>query len=197
MSLVKSISYSQDEILNWIIQLHCPNGFDLDPTYSKGLFYKNIPEPLLKFDISPQRKDVHQADCTNLPLDNKSVDSIMFDPPFLVSWGKVHNYPCEKRFGYFPNRKSLREMYKKSIEEFYRILKLGGYLIVKCQDFTASGSEKATDMNHALVYQWATDTGFWAKDIFILLAKSRIYNPSVKQKTARKFHSYFWIFKKL
>ena len=129
-NLVKSISYSQDEILKWIIRLHCPDGFDLDPTYSKGLFYKNIPQPRLKFDISPQIEGVHQANCINLPLDNESVNNIIFDPPFLVSWGKTHDYPCEKRFGYFPSRKSLREMYKKSIQEFYRILKPGGKLLI-------------------------------------------------------------------
>lgn len=51
--LMKSISYSQDEILKWIIRLYCPDGFDLDPTYSKGVFYKNVPEPQLKFDLNP------------------------------------------------------------------------------------------------------------------------------------------------
>ena len=39
--IIKSISYSQEEILKWIIRLYCPDGFDLDPTYSKGVFYKN------------------------------------------------------------------------------------------------------------------------------------------------------------
>lgn len=196
--MISSVGYSNKEIIKNILDLHIKsNRFDLDPCFSVGKFYKGLLEPTLKFDILPQRDDVLYGNSTNLNLENESINSIMFDPPFLVSWGKSHNYICEKRFGYFPNRKTLREMYKKSIGEFYRVLRFNGYLIVKCQDFTASGSEKATDMNHALIYMWATEVGFWAKDIFILVAKNRIYNPAVKQKTARKFHSYFWVFKKL
>ena len=39
--MIKSTSYSQAEIINNIIQLHL-NGEDIevDPTYSKGVFYK-------------------------------------------------------------------------------------------------------------------------------------------------------------
>lgn len=51
-------------------------------------------------------------------------------------------------------------------------------------------------MTHCLVYNWAITFGFQAEDIFILLAKQRIYNPNLKQRHSRKFHSYFWIFKK-
>lgn len=196
-SIIKSISFSQDEILNWIIKLYCPKGFELDPTYSKGNFYKNIPQPKYCFDLKPQLDFVEQADCRNLPIADKSISTIIFDPPFLSSWGKNHNNISEKRFGFFKNRKELQEMYQQSLKEFYRILKKNGILVFKCQDFTCSGNEKATDMVHCFIYNWARELGFWAKDIFILLAKQRIFNPAVKQKTARKFHSYFWVFKKL
>lgn len=37
--------------------------------------------------------------------------------------------------------------------------------------------------------------GFYPKDMFILLAKSRL-NDGRKQQHARKYHSYFWVFKK-
>ena len=41
----------------------------------------------------------------------------------------------------------------------------------------------------------ALDIGFYPKDLFILLAKTRL-NDGRKQQHARKFHSYFWIFEK-
>jgi len=47
---VKSFSFNQTEILESIIQLHCPNGIELDMTYGNGVFYKNIPKPQFKFD---------------------------------------------------------------------------------------------------------------------------------------------------
>ena len=56
--IIKTISYEQTEIINDIMKLYCQDGFDLDPTYSKGNFYKNgIPEPRLKFDINPLGSD--------------------------------------------------------------------------------------------------------------------------------------------
>ena len=40
--MVKSISYDQTEIINWILDLHVPSHhIDCDPTYSKGNFYSN------------------------------------------------------------------------------------------------------------------------------------------------------------
>jgi hypothetical protein len=52
--MIKSISYDQQEIIQNILNLHCPQGIELDPTYSKGVFYKNANfEPLEKFDLYP------------------------------------------------------------------------------------------------------------------------------------------------
>ncbi len=75
----------------------------------------------------------------------------------------------------------------------YRILKKGGLLIFKCQDFTDS----KTTMVHCHVYNWAIELGFYPKDLAILsLKKGKIYNSNLKQRHLRKIHSYFWILKK-
>lgn len=71
-NLISSISYDQGEIINNILQLHVSSHkIDCDPTYSKGNFYKkyNVPEPQLKFDISPCLPEVVQADCRHLPME--------------------------------------------------------------------------------------------------------------------------------
>lgn len=192
--LVKSVSDSQDEILRWIMQLYAPDGFDLDPTYSKGVFYKNIPEPRLKFDLKPQTKDVKQANCTDLPIDDNSVSSVIFDPPFIFGHhGGLGTKAMERRFGSFYNFAELKDMYRKSLKEFWRVLKKKGYLFFKCQDLTDS----KTTMTHCLVYNWAKAAGFYPQDIFILATKNRIiYKPNATQRHARKFHSYWWVFKK-
>ena len=193
-NLVKSISYSQNEILSWIMQLYDIKQFDLDPTYSKGIFYKNIPEPRLKFDLNPQVKGCKKADCTDLPLDDNSIDSIVFDPPFCFGvHGKTLENISAKRFTMFNSFGDLQQMYRASLREFYRVLKKKGILIFKCQDYTDS----KTTMTHCLVWRWALEFDFYAKDLFILMTKTgRIYNPNLKQRHARKFHSYLWIFQK-
>ena len=61
----------------------------------------------------------------------------------------------------------------------------GGVLVFKCQDKVSSGK------------QWAIARGFEVLDLFILLARSRLVaNWQRNQKHARKFHSYFWVFRK-
>lgn len=190
--VIKSVYDSQDDILNAIISLHCPNGFDLDPTYSTGIFYRNIPQPRMKYDISPQVAGVEKGDSRNLPIPDSSVSSIVFDPPFCFGiHGKTLNNISAKRFTMFRNFDELSDMYRSSLAEFKRILRPGGILVFKCQDYT----DNKTTMTHCLVWKWAERCGYYAKDLFILVAPGgRIYNPKLRQRHARKFHSYVWVF---
>mgnify|MGYP003345886251 CR=1 FL=1 len=84
MTVIKSVYDNQDDIINGIIQLHCPDGIECDVTYGNGMFYKNLSEPKYKFDIDPQCDGVIQASSNDLPLEDNSINSIMFDPPFLT-----------------------------------------------------------------------------------------------------------------
>lgn len=194
MNLIKSVGYSDTEILTNIKNLFLDDWFELDPTYSKGNFYKNIPQPKLKFDLVSQSEDAIQADCKNLPLDSGSINSIVFDPPFMFgTHGQTKNNKMNKRFTMFDTFPQLCIMYQDSLVEFYRLLKKKGILAFKCQDYTDS----KTTITHCLVHQWATTIGFYAKDLFILIATGgRIYNPSLIQRHARKFHSYWFVFQK-
>ena len=86
--LIKSIGYDQGEIIRNILKLHVPEGkIDCDPTFSTGAFYKGtgIALPQYRFDISPQRSDVIQADARHLPLTDSSISCMMLDPPFLAT----------------------------------------------------------------------------------------------------------------
>lgn len=201
--LIKSISYDQSEIIRWILQLHVPSGrIDCDPTYSIGNFYKNtgIDEPEYKFDINPQVEGVEFGDSRHLPLDDKSINCLMFDPPFLATTGKSlkqddgHNI-INKRFGVYPSEQELHQFYIDSLKEAYRILKDKGILIFKCQDKISSGKQY---MSHCFIYNEAVKIGFYPKDMFVLLSKNRLVADwqLKNQKNARKFHSYFWVFEK-
>lgn len=155
-NLISSISYDQGEIINNILRLHVPSHkIDCDPTYSKGNFYKkyNVPEPQLKFDISPCLPEVVQADCRHLPIKNDSIDCLMFDPPFLATKGPSlskddDNNKINKRFGVYPTERELFQFYTDSLVEFHRVLKDNGVLIFKCQDKVSSGKQY---MSHVFV----------------------------------------------
>lgn len=197
--IIRSVSSSQDEILKWILKLYVPAGrFEVDPTYSVGGFYKNIPPPGKCFDLHPVCPGVRKADCRHLPLDNASITSMILDPPFLATTGKSLQEDggniMGKRYSLCSSEAELKCLYHDAIKEAARVLKPGGILVFKCQDKVSSGKQHWT---HCYVYETAVNSGFEPTDLFIRIVNSRlIADWQRNQKHARKFHSYFWVFKK-
>lgn len=193
-SVISSISYDQHEIIRNIIKLHCQQGIELDPTYSKGNFYNKagIDEPLEKFDLFPLTNDTLQANANDLPHLDGSISSIMFDPPFTV--GHTKEKPSGiigERFYGFRYIQDLWKWYSECLEEFYRILEINGTLIIKCQDTVSSGKQW---FSHLHIMNEAERIGFYNKDIFILLAKNRIigYNHNNQQHARNKHIVWLW-----
>ena len=196
--MIKTVNYSQEEIIKDICNLYKIDRIHLDPTYSKGVFYKNLKtlDPVEKFDLFPALEKVKKASSENLPFENSSINNVMFDPPFLVGYttgaltGKMGN-----RFTGFRYIRDLWEYYENSLKEFSRILKPKGVLIFKCQDTVSSGKQY---LSHVHIINEATKQGFYCKDLFVLIAKNRLIGHNHKiQKHARKFHCYFLVFEKV
>ena len=197
--VVRSVYFDQDEILRGIMRLHSPKGFDCDMTYGNGQFWKNLPQPRLKFDIDPQVAGVQQACSRMLPLEAESLRSVVFDPPFLtyVRAGREGNgsMVMAKRFAGYWRYDELEDHYRDTISEAYRVLKPGGVLVFKCQDIIHNHKMHCT---HANVIFWAEIEGFRLADLFVLPAKHRLPSPNRAgtQKHARIFHSYFLVFER-
>lgn len=196
--IIKSVYDKQDDILRAIGSLHCPEGFECDMTYGNGSFWKKIPRPRLCFDIDPQVPEATQGDSTNLPLEPSSLSNVVFDPPFLtyVRSGRDHGggeMVMSRRFGGYWTYEELTRHYALSAIEAYRILKPKGIMIFKCQDIIHNHKMHCT---HNMVINMAGMVGFRLKDLFILLAKSRMTDGR-KQQHARIFHSYFLVLEKL
>ena len=195
-SLIKSISYNQDSIIQSIIELYIPEGkIELDPCYGKGCFYKSgkIQTPKYRFDIRPAVNEVKPCNCKNLPFEDNSINSIIFDPPFIAYPGK-NLIKKLKRYGTFRTYNDLKNMYKESFKEFYRILKRDGILIIKCQDATFGRDIIFIHIDDVIIP--CRQIGFKEVDLFILLSKGRIENRDGKQRHSRKYHCYFIVFKK-
>lgn len=192
MKHYKSVFNNEQELIKALLLIHNNNqDIECDPMYFKGNFYKEINKPKYIFDINPQVPECKQGDATNLPLENGILNSIMLDPPFLFGiHGKTDKYYSARTHTIFKDFDELEKCYKGILNNAYRCLKKNGLLIFKCQDYTDS----KTTMTHCKVYEWATEIGFYAKDLAILVLPNKVYNGNTKQRHLRKIHTYFWVF---
>jgi len=189
---VKSISANQNEILRWIIDLYNEgNTFDADLTASKLIFYRKIAVPSYLFDKYPQLPQIKNLEETdNLP--NNVFSSIVFDLPFILSSVKSESL-IKDRFTYFTSAEEMYIANDEMLERSYRLLKEGGLLVVKTMDVAYSGKQYWVS---DYVIRKAVDMGFELKDKFILLSNFRLFSKMRKQRIARKYHSYFFVFTK-
>lgn len=199
--VIKSVYNSNFEVIKNIMELYKIEKFDLDCTYSKGNFWKNLPSPINKSDLLPVNDTVISASSENLPFENDSMESIMYDPPFVIA-GKSYKENKEgssiiaKRFEGYTNYRDLQENYYNSLKELYRVCKKDGYVVMKCQDTVSGGKQH---FSHVMVMNMAYKIGFYPKDMFVLVNNVRINSFGTKwtkQEHARKYHSYFWVFQK-
>lgn len=198
---VRSVYNSNYEVIKNIMELYKINQFDLDCTYSKGSFWKNLPEPKIKTDLYPINDTIIKANSESLPFDDKSMNTIMYDPPFVIA-GKTYRENKEgssmiaKRFEGYETYNKLTENYYKTLKELYRICNDDGLVVMKCQDTVSGGKNHFT---HVMIMNMALDIGFYPRDLFILVAKMRINSFGTKwtkQEHARKHHCYFWVLEK-
>lgn len=195
--VIKSVQENDRDILWSIRQMYLlGDNFDLDPCFSTGKFYGDLDRPVHWLDKSPSNDGVSQNDIVldGLPFQDQTLNGIVFDPPFMFGkHGKTDQNIMTKRFTMFDTWEDLKTMYQKSLSEFYRVLRKGGIVAFKCQDYTDS----KTTLTHCFVNKWATETGFKAEDLFILVFRGgRVWNSNLVQRHARKYHSYWFVFKK-
>lgn len=212
-NIIRNISYDQTEILHNIGMLY-NNGsdqFDCDMTASTLGFYNGsrggkykIPEPKILMDVFPSRDDIIQIEKWGpLPLDDKSIHSIVIDLPFVIS---PQNAPSAtsnkegasliyKRFnGYYPVD-NMYLSYYHWLSEAYRVLEDNGICIFKCQS-CISGSIRHNIEEFS--FMTAQRLGFKMEDKFTLLAKARLISPNRykdgKQQHSRSYTSQFLVF---
>jgi hypothetical protein len=193
--MIKSIGYSQQEIINNILALHNRGrSIDFDPCYNAGGFYRNgaVVGPRVKSDVEPSVSGVLKLDVRDLPFAASSFKSAIFDPPFLVAERASGQCKMCRKYGSFGSLEELREFYRQSLISLRRVLKHGGLLIFKCQDFVHARSQ---NLILPYVCGLARELNFSCRDLFILLSNRRIENKIKQQQHARKYHCYFLVLK--
>jgi len=197
------------DVFRQIIDLHVPIGAKIaDVTYGNGVFWKNI--DISKYELIAT--DIATGvDCRNLPYENESFDVLVLDPPYME--GLLRNNTSHKAGTstysafreYYSNgdesntngpkwHKAVTDLYNKAGIEGFRVLKNDGILIVKCQDEVSANRQWLT---HVEIINYYEQLGFYTKDLFIVVRQNKVsISRLIKQKHARKNHSYFLVFVK-
>lgn len=204
-NVIKSISFDQHEIIRNILTLHCEGkSIDLDMTFGNGRFYqKGIERPKLAVELNfelAKKYSVICASCLHLPFADDSQEIVMLDGPYGVGSGPSLNEKVKGqnitpgRFGCFRTGQILLDFYREAIKEAFRVTKPGGRLIQKIQGVVGCGKQWTTHIDSV---GFAREVGFRYVDEFLLLAKARPISGKIKkQRNARKYHSFFYVFGK-
>ena len=199
--MIRSVNDNQQQILREIMELYKIKEITLDFTYSKGVFYKDCEfGPRVKMDVYPQTTDtIKLGKLQPIPMADGSCECIVYDPPFVISPSdcpSIVDNPREgsmiiqKRFGSFYPLAELITTYRYHMAEMHRLLRDGGYAIVKCQNVVSGGKQI-----NSPEYLWfvGESLGFNMVDKFVLVAKSRLTDGR-RQQHSRRFESYFLVF---
>lgn len=188
---IRSVTNNQNDILRWIIHLYNDDKpFDADLTASQLVFYKTVKKPEYLYDKYPQLDEVRNLNETNA-LPDGTFSSIVYDLPFIVSQGKTSI--IKERFSYFATVQELYEANDEMLDRAYRLLKNNGILVVKTMDIVY-GCKQYWVSDYVL--NKAREKGLELLDKFILIANFKLFARTHTQHHSRKWHSYFFVFKK-
>lgn len=198
-----------------ILALHVsPGSVVADVTYGKGVFWRNVPHGVYELLASDLNTGV---DCRALPYADQSVDCVVLDPPYMEGLlresadhrgaagthvtfreayeGDTHNGNHTSVTTSPKWHAAVLDLYVRASHEAYRVLRHKGIFIVKCQDEVSANKQWLT---HVEIINECVPIGFYVKDLFVVMRTNKPgVSRIVKQRHARKNHSYFLVFEKV
>lgn len=200
---LNTVCNSNEEGFARLLTLYArPGQTIVDSTYGNGRFWKNVDPALYDAHLTDLARD--GVDLCALPHADSSVDVVVIDPPYRYTPAK--NKPHEDSEGHgrvdglynlsaaaLTNTQSVIDLYVKGFVEANRVLRLGGFLIVKCQDTVQDGKNIWV---HNILMAEAEALDFACRDILIVAPASIIKTRWPFQRHLRKGHSYFLVLRK-
>ena len=167
------------------------NDFVIDVTFGRGVFWKKLEGlPHRGHDIA---KD--GVDCRNIPYDDRSVDVVVFDPPYRPSHGSKlddgNGLKKAYRLNGLDTINDVVELYRDGIQEATRVLKPNGRMLCKCQDMSYGHRLHLVSLD---VLRIMIENDIDLADQYILVNNSRLSSSKwKKQERARRSHSILWV----
>jgi hypothetical protein len=211
---------SNDEVFPYILELYVRDGARIaDVTYGKGVFWKRVDTSkyeLLATDIRTSNLPEGckgGIDSRKLPYADKSLDAVVFDPPYMHTPGGTAHNGHQNFEEYYANNaeicdeigenedaspkyhEAVLDLYYRSAKEAFRVLKEDGIYIVKCQDEVCTNRQRLTHLEITIKFQ---EYGFIVEDLFVIVRKNSpgVSRIKTRQYHARKNHSYFMVYRK-
>jgi len=192
---------TNDEVFPQILDLYLTAGSRVaDVTFGKGVFWKRVDRT--RYDL--RTSDISTGvDCRRLPYEDRSLDAVVFDPPYMHTPGGTAHNGHQNYEEYYRNNggdghtlkyhEAVLDLYVRAAREAGRVLREAGVYIVKCQDEVCANRQRLT---HIEIVNALAPMGFEVEDLFVVVRKHR---PGVsrllRQVHARKNHSYFLVFR--
>jgi hypothetical protein len=164
-----------------------------DVTWGRGVFWKKLPGlPTFAHDLKTDR-----IDCRKLPYVDSSLDVVVLDPPYRPTHGSkgfAGNGLAEAyQLGgnVLDSINDVCDLYEAALKEAARVVKVGGRVLVKCQDLSYGHRLHLFSLD---VLRLMVSAGFEFADQFILVNESRLSSGAwEKQERARRAHSVLWV----
>lgn len=192
-----------EDLFPQILSLYvAPGSIVADATYGRGVFWKKIPKDRFQLRATDLLNGV---DFRRLPYSDASIDCVVLDPPYMHTPGGTAHVGHQNYEGYYRNNRitspsvkkyheAVLDLYFSAGQEAKRVLRSEGIFIVKCQDEVCANQQRLTHVE--LINEFARN-GFVAEDIFVLVRTNRPgLSRVIRQRHARKNHSYFLVFRK-
>ncbi len=175
-------------------------GSVLDVTYGEGKWWDRFtPDPFTKHDLYK----LDGVDFRALPEDNDSVDTVCFDPPYIIAdtATSVGVIEFRDRYGVGPELRDIDEVGNRTaryerlivagLDEALRVSRC--FVLVKCMEFV---KDKFHDTPH-LVTSRAAEQGWVKHDQIVHHTGSGPGGHNIFDvKRARRHHSYLLVFAK-
>jgi hypothetical protein len=200
---LNSVCYSNEEGFHRILRLYArPGDTIVDPTYGNGRFWLLIDRS--QYTVLATDLATHGVDLRHLPYEDGSADLVVLDPPYRYTpatnkrhedtpgHGKVDGlYGLQA--AQMPRTQHVIALYLAGMQEAKRVLKRGGFLIVKCMDTVQNTCNIWVARTLA---NEAESMGYVQRDLLIVRPASVTKTRWDYQRHLRKAHSYFLIFRR-
>ncbi len=195
-AIFTSVVGNNSDLIARAVELYIKPGWKVaDVTYGKGAFWRKTDTTKFTLMISDLLTTTNNWDFRSLPYADGEFDCVVLDPPYTHNPGHLivnANYKnAETTKGMY--HRDIIALYAAGMKEACRILRVGGYLWVKCKDEIESSYQR---WSHIEIYHHAVALGFFPQDLFVLTQKAKPVVQHRHQQHARKNHSYLWVFKK-